>query len=129
MIPGYKPFISDPPANVANLLTKARGKTANISNISNISKAPQNNYDAETVLERAAIMEYDGDLPRGTANTRAAQDADAHRPREYGDTRQYQHYIEVWQPSTPGDLPCPPPNCTGNGLLWLSFWQRIEGIS
>lgn len=96
---------------------------------SSFPDASQDNYDAEAVLERAAIMEYDGCLTRNTAEAMAAQDADGRRPRAYGDTQQaaaqYQQYIALWEPNHPGDIPSPPPNTSGNGCLWEAFWSRV----
>jgi hypothetical protein len=103
VIPGYTPFLFNPSATVATVATLHKG---NSSNLSNSSTAPQNIYDAETVLERAAIMEFDGGLPRGDAEAMASAEADARRPQGTAtEAAAWCNYILEWYPATPGDLP------------------------
>lgn len=92
--------------------------------------------DAETVIERSAIMEYDGDLERDQANMQASAAYDRGRQRYETanpgrDPRNvealYQVYIRDWQPDHQGDLPATPPNTRGNAGLWRAWWRKVEG--
>lgn len=92
--------------------------------------------DAETVIERAAIQEYDGNLERDRANMEASAGYDRNRqsyeqanpgrdPRNV--EALYRAYIARWQPDHKGDLPATPPNTRGNAGLWRAWWRRVEG--
>ena len=139
MIPGYTKFNFDPPATVATLLPSDgkeclnTGKTyGNGSNGSNGSKvaATQKQSDAGTIVERGAIMEYDGDLDRDRANLRAAKLYDDSRQRLQGDPSTaamlYREYIRDWKPEDRNDLPACPPNFAGNVELWRAWWAQVE---
>ena len=139
MIPGYTRFNFDPPATPATLLPfggkecmntdKAYRNGSNGSNGSKVA-ATQKQNDEGTIVERAAIMEYDGDLDRDRANLRAAKLYDDSRQRLQGDPSTaamlYREYILDWKPETENDLPACPPNFAGNVGLWRAWWSKVE---
>ncbi len=96
----------------------------------------ENTQDAETIIERAAIQEYDGDLLRDQVNMEASAAYDRNRqsyeqanpgrdPRNV--EALYRAYIARWQPDRKGDLPATPPNTRGNAELWRAWWKKVEG--
>lgn len=88
--------------------------------------------DAETVIERAAIMQYDGDMARWNAEKMAALEADAIRKKFSGlvsaELSRYRGYIERWRPSSFEEKPELPPNCKGNELCWEMFWGKTREV-
>ena len=90
----------------------------------------ENSPDRESVVERGAIMEYDGDLDRDRANLRAAKLYDDSRQRLQGDPSTaamlYREYIRDWKPEDRNDLPACPPNFAGNVELWRAWWAQVE---
>ena len=117
MIPGYKCFSNDTP------------RYFRYSAISE-QESPEKQENTAAIVERAAIMEYDGGLSRTEANSAAARDYDTRRNRIYGDGARagdmYRNYLKLWMPHAPDDLPKPPPNTTGNNALWAGFWEVLE---
>ncbi len=99
---------------------------ANPSNHSNPSSTPKNKIDAYLIIERAAIMEYDGEMPRDEAEAKAALEVDQARPMGTdNDVLAWRAAIAAWKPAGDDDLPQPPPRTT-DGALWAEWWARIE---
>lgn len=89
----------------------------------------KNDVDPESILERAGIHEYDGELPRDEANRLASMDADRRRtPVDAPEVMaRYWAYLKGWAPAAVDDLPVIPPCAPGNGPLWQAWWRRMEG--
>ena len=140
MIPGYKPFFENQStATPATLLPSEGCNDTNTEKIcgngSNGSRGSSHPH-AETIIERAAIQEYDGDLLRDQVNMEASAAYDRNRqsyeqanpgrdPRNV--EALYRAYIARWQPDRKGDLPATPPNTRGNAELWRAWWKKVEG--
>ena len=93
-------------------------------------KANTHEVDPAAVLERASIMQYDGELPRPEANRLAARDLDARRALDADPeaAQKYRIYISSWAPDADGDdLPCVPPCTQDNAPLWQMWWAAVEG--
>ena len=115
------------------------GRGSCVSFVSENTGPHSENTDVHSVIERSAIMEYDGDVsPRMKANMRAAADIDKRRPRYEnchpdGDVAQveafYRAYLQDWQPEGPEDIPAAPPNTRDNRPLWVRWWMKVDGRS
>ncbi|NLV46676.1 MAG: hypothetical protein GXY07_19520 [Candidatus Hydrogenedentes bacterium] len=91
-------------------------------------------YDPDAILERSAIMEFDGGLsPREKANMNTSKSIDRQRQVLRGDIsnakRLYKKYISEWHPEHCGDKPAIPPNFRGNEALWRAWWKQVERYS
>lgn len=96
----------------------------------------ENTPHAETIVERAAIMEHDGELPRDHANRLASEAYDRQR-QQYENVNPdgnpriveglYRNYIQHWKPTGDDTLPATPPNTQNNAELWRAWWKQVEG--
>lgn len=91
-------------------------------------------YDPDAILERSAIMEFDGGIsPREKANMGVSESIDRQRQVLRGDPsnarRLYEIYIREWKPTHPEEKPAIPPNFPGNEPLWQAWWKQVEGNS
>ena len=94
--------------------------------------------DAETVVERAAIMEYEGELPRDRVNRLASEVYDRQRQRYETANPSgnpllveelYRDYIQNWKPTEDNPVPATPPNTKNNAGLWQEWWKHVEDNS
>lgn len=95
----------------------------------------ENTPDAETVIERSAIHEYEADMARGRANMKASAAYDRNRQRyeEYWPDRDpagveglYQAYLSDFVPTEQDPLPAVPPCTRNNTDLWRAWWRVVE---
>lgn len=95
----------------------------------------ENTPDADEIVERASIQEFDGNLTRDKANMAASAAFDRNRQRYEDffpgrDTAMvealYEAYISDWRPNGPEDLPACPPNTRTNTDLWRAWWAKLE---
>lgn len=91
----------------------------------------------ETLVERAAIQEYDANMKQDAANMAAARAYDARRQRyedffhgrdPAGIEALYAAYISDFVPSDDDLLPAVPPNTRNNTDLWKIFWAKLEEV-
>ncbi len=95
----------------------------------------ENAPDAESIVERSAIHEFDANMKRDQANMEASRAYDRQRQLyeavfpdrdPAGVEWLYAKYITDWQPDYEGDLPATPPNTRGNENLWRAWWEKVE---
>lgn len=122
-------------ANEPRNITKSDGSVSSVSDFS--GPRFKNTPEAETVIERAAIHEYDASMARDRANMKASAAYDAGRQMyeqfypdrdPAGVESLYRIYIQDWKPDRPGDIPACPPNTRGNADLWRAWWRRVEAV-
>lgn len=138
MIPGFKMFMVEPPAMPAKAARVQSAVEPNHSNNSDPSKGVNvNDCNTESLLERAAIQEYEGGLSRDRANMAAARRYDSMRPLyEQANPGEdpvavevlYEKYIRAWKPDESDPYPRCPPNTRTNSRLWVLFWKEMETI-
>ncbi len=122
MIPGYRPTIKT--ATLATLATLLPQEGANGSKVAEVAAPYKSDTDPYSVVERAAIMEYDAEMRRPDAERAASLDTDAHRPdATLADVRAWLRLMDSWTPAGDDDLPpVPPPR---DGALWDRWWAKV----
>ena len=91
--------------------------------------------DQEAIIERAAIVEYDGETTKDQANLQAARAYDRQRQSyEFANPGRdpngvealYRAYISDFVPTECDPLPAVPPCTKNNTDLWRAWWRVVE---